>query len=87
MSHAVADVIRRLNSSRRSSLRATSMPPHSLLSPCSTYWRWLSSVSRAISLLWSVGKMKFDAWPVDPPGLGSGPFSSSTMSRQPSRAR
>src|ERR1700730_6074372 len=29
--------------------------------------------------------MKFDAWPVDPPGLGSGPLSSSTMSRQPRR--
>src|SRR5918999_3496067 len=31
--------------------------------------------------------MKLDAWPVDPPGLGSGPLSSSTRSRQPSRAR
>src|SRR5215211_7595508 len=31
--------------------------------------------------------MKFDAWPVEPPGLGSGPLSSSTRSVQPSRAR
>src|SRR3954451_19883450 len=31
--------------------------------------------------------MKFDAWPVEPPGFGSIPFSSSTMSRQPRRAR
>ena len=35
-----------------------------------TYCRWLSSVSSAISLLWSVGKMKFEAWPVEPPGFG-----------------
>ncbi len=47
------------------------------------YWFWLSTVRNAISLLWSVGKMKFEAWPVDPPGLGSGPLSSSTMSVQP----
>src|SRR3712207_8251100 len=31
--------------------------------------------------------MKFDAWPVEPPGLGRAPLSSCTMSRQPSRAR
>src|SRR6478735_12335611 len=31
--------------------------------------------------------MKFDAWPVLPPGLGRGPLSSSTMSVQPSRER
>src|SRR5437868_6301261 len=31
--------------------------------------------------------MKFEAWPVEPPGLGSGPLSSSTTSRQPSRTR
>ena len=85
MPHALADVIRRLNSSSRASSRATSMPPHVLFSPRSTYWRWLSSVSSAISLLWSVGKMKFDAWPVEPPGFGSGPLSISTMSVQPSR--
>src|SRR5690242_1876054 len=31
--------------------------------------------------------MKFDAWSVEPPGLGSAPLSICTMSRQPSRAR
>ena len=31
--------------------------------------------------------MKFDACPVEPPGFGSGPFSRSTRSRQPSWAR
>ena len=51
------------------------------------YWCWLSSVRNAISLLWSVGKMKFDAWPVEPPGLGSGPLSICTMSVQPRRLR
>ena len=53
----------------------------------SLYWRTLSSVSAVISREWSTGKMKFDAWPVEPPGLGSGPLSSCTMSVQPSRAR
>ena len=63
------------------------MPPHVVLTPIASYWRWLSSVSAAISRLWSTGKMKFDAWPVEPPGLGSGPLSICTMSRQPSSAR
>src|SRR5665647_770217 len=31
--------------------------------------------------------MKFDAWPVEPPGFGNGPLSSWTRSRQPSSAR
>src|SRR5438105_9437982 len=31
--------------------------------------------------------MKFDACPVEPPGLGRGPLSSNTTSRQPSRVR
>src|ERR1700716_3535591 len=31
--------------------------------------------------------MKLDACPVEPPGLGSGPLSSRTMSRQPRRQR
>ena len=35
--HALADVIRRLNSSIRSSVRATSMPPQVLFIPWSTY--------------------------------------------------
>ena len=72
MPHALADVIRRLNSSIRSAVRATSMPPHVEFMSIATYWRWLSSVSSAISLLWSVGKMKLEAWPVEPPGLGNG---------------
>ena len=61
MPHALADVIRRLNSSRRCGSRATSMPPQVLLRPAAMYWFWLSTVRNAISLLWSVGKMKFDA--------------------------
>ena len=44
----------------------------------------LSSVSAVISLEWSTGKMKFDAWPVEPPGLGSGPLSISVISVSPS---
>ena len=87
MPHALADVIRRLNSSIRSGVRATSIPPHVEFMPIATYWRWLSSVSRAISLLWSVGKMKLEAWPVEPPGFGNGPLSSWTRSVQPRRAR
>src|SRR4051794_25656557 len=31
--------------------------------------------------------MKFDAWPVEPPGFGSGPLSICTMSVQPRRLR
>jgi hypothetical protein len=42
-------------------------------------------VSVVISFEWSTGKMKFDAWPVEPPGFGRGPFSSRTRSVQPSR--
>ena len=67
----------------RSSVRATSMPPLSVKTPRSLYWRTLSSVSAVISLEWSTGKMKFEAWPVDPPGFGNGPLSSSTRSLQP----
>ena len=79
--------MRRRSSSMRSSVRATSMPPHSMRTPSSSYWRMLSSVSAVISREWSTGKMKLDACPVEPPGLGSGPLSSSTRSLQPSRAR
>ena len=85
--HDFADAIRRRSSSIRSSVRATSMPPHSVKTPSSRYWRMLSSVSGVISLEWSTGKMKFEAWPVEPPGFGSGPLSIRTRSRQPSRAR
>src|SRR5664279_3230763 len=31
--------------------------------------------------------MKFDAWPVEPPGFGNGPLSTWTRSRQPSSPR
>ena len=82
-----AEVMRRRSSSMRSSVRATSMPPQVVFTPRAAYCRWLSRVSIAISRLWSVGKMKFEAWPVEPPGLGSGPLSMSTRSRQPSSAR
>src|SRR5690242_5394699 len=85
--HALAETTRRRSSSRRSSDRATSMPPLSVKTPISRYWRVLSAVSAVISREWSTGKMKFEAWPVDPPGLGSGPLSIRRMSRQPWRAR
>ena len=85
--HDLADAIRRRSSSIRSSVRATSMPPHSVLTPISMYWRCDSSVSCVISFEWSTGKMKFDACPVEPPGFGSGPLSIWTTSVQPSRVR
>ena len=66
MPQARAEVMRRRNSSMRASVRATSMPPQVVLTPSAWYWRWLSRVSIAISRLWSVGKMKFEAWPVEP---------------------
>ena len=83
MPHAFADAMRRRSSSMRSSVRATSIPPDSVKTPISLYWRMLSSVSCVISFEWSTGKMKFEACPVDPPGFGSGPLSSSTTSDQP----
>ncbi len=85
--HAFADDMRRCSSCIRSSVRATSMPPLSVKTPASRYWRTESSVSCVISFEWSTGKMKFDACPVEPPGFGSGPLSSSTRSVQPSSAR
>ena len=87
MRHVRAEVIRRRSSSMRASVRATSIPPQVVFTPRAAYWRWLSRVSIAISRLWSVGKMKFDAWPVNPPGLGSGPLSMRTSSRQGNSAR
>ena len=87
MPHEWDEAIRRLSSSIRSGVRATSMPPVSSYTPSSRYWRALSSVNAVISLEWSVRKMKLLACPVDPPGFGSMPFSSRTMSRQPRRAR
>ena len=87
MPQALAEVIRRLSSSMRSSVRATSIPPESTERFKSRYWLALCSPSKAISLLWSTGKIKFEAWPVEPPGFGRGPLSKRTMSFQPSRAR
>ena len=87
MSNDLAEAMRRVSSCIRAGVRATSMPPHSVRTPISLYWRMLSCVRRVISLVWSTGKRKFDAWPVEPPGLGSGPLSTCTMSRQPRRAR
>src|SRR5205823_50128 len=62
------------------------MPPHSCSVPASRYCFIESSVSCVISFEWSTGKMKFDAWPVEPPGFGNGPLSSWTRSVQPSSA-
>ena len=87
MPHAFAEAMRRRSSSMRSSVRATSMPPHSVKTSISRYCRTLSSVSCVISFEWSTRKMKFDACPVEPPGFGNGPLSRSTMSVHPSRVR
>ncbi len=53
--HEAADDMRRRSSSMRSSVRATSSPPHSMRTPSSSYWAMLSSVSAVISLEWSTG--------------------------------
>ena len=87
MPQAFALDIRRRSSSIRSSVRATSKPPDWVKTPISLYWRTESSVRSVISREWSTVKMKFEACPVEPPGLGSGPLSSWTMSVQPSSAR
>ena len=84
--HDLAEAMRRLSSSRRWGVLATSTPPLTANTPSSSYWRTLSTVNLVISLEWSTRKMKFEAWPVEPPGLGNGPLSSSTMSFQPCSA-
>ena len=48
--HAVADVIRRRSSSKRSGVRATSMPPETTMTPISSYCLVESRVSMVISL-------------------------------------
>jgi len=63
------------------------MPPDSVKTPSCLYCSVDSLVSSIIILLYSIGKMKFDACPVEPPGLGIGPLSIRTRSRQPSLAR
>ena len=85
--HALLDAIRRLSSCIRSVVLATSIPPLWVKTPSSLYWRTLSRVKAVISFEWSVRKMKFEACPVEPPGLGIRPLSTSTMSFQPKRAR
>ena len=55
MPQAFADATRRVSSCIRSSVRATSMPPDSVKTPISLYWRMLSSVSCVISFEWSTG--------------------------------
>ena len=87
MPHDLACVVRRRSSIIRSGVRATSMPPLSVNTPRALYCSVESLVSSNIILEYSIGKMKFDACPVDPPGLGIGPLSTRTTSRQPSRAR
>ena len=61
MPHEWAEASRRLSSSIRSGVRATSIPPLWVKTPSSLYWRTLSSVNAVISLEWSARKMKFDA--------------------------
>ena len=87
MPQALAWVVRRRSSCIRSWVRATSMPPDSVKTPSALYCSVESLVSSSISREYSIGKMKLDAWPVEPPGFGSGPLSSRTTSRQPSSAR
>ena len=59
--HEVEDAIRRLSSSIRSVVRATSIPPVSSYTPSSRYWLALSTVKAVISFEWSTRKMKFEA--------------------------
>ena len=61
MPQDLPEVMRRVSSCMRSGVRATSMPPDSKNVSSSLYCARLSSVSCAISLLWSTRKMKFDA--------------------------
>ena len=84
---ALACVHRLRSSCMRASVLATSIPPLWMNTPSAWYCSVLSAVSSIIIFEYSIGKMKFDAWPVDPPGFGIGPLSTSTSSRQPSRAR
>src|SRR6266487_260013 len=85
--HALAAEQRRRSSAIRSAVRATSIPPLWVKTRSSWYCSVLSRVSSIIIFEYSIGKMKLEACPVDPPGLGIGPLSTRTRSRQPSRAR
>ena len=84
---ALAEAMRRFSSSIRSGFRASSIPPLSLNTPNSLYCAMLSSVSWVMTFEWSSGNMKFEAWPVLPPGLGRGPLSIIIISFHPSLAR
>src|SRR5579871_1842255 len=85
--HALAALHRRRSSAMRSAVRATSIPPLWVNTPSSWYCSVLSRVSSIIIFEYSIGKMKLEACPVEPPGFGIGPLSTSTRSRQPSSAR
>jgi len=85
--HALAAVHRRRNSAMRSAVRATSIPPLWVNTPSAWYCSVLSRVSSIIIFEYSMGKMKLEACPVDPPGFGIGPLSTRTRSRHPSSAR
>src|SRR5690242_14652526 len=87
MPQALAAVHRRRSSCMRSSLRATSIPPLWVNTPSAWYCSVLSRVSSIIIFEYSIGKMKLEACPVEPPGFGIGPLSTSTRSRQPSSAK
>ena len=82
-----ACVQRRRSSCIRASVRATSIPPLCVKTPSSLYCSVLSLVSSIIIFEYSIGKMKFEAWPVEPPGFGMGPLSTRTSCVQPSLAR
>jgi len=87
MPHDFACEQRRRSSCIRACVRATSMPPLSVKTPSSLYCSVLSLVSSIIIFEYSIGKMKFEACPVEPPGFGIGPLSTRTSCVQPSRAR
>ena len=84
MPHAFALDMRRRSSSIRSSVRAISKPPDCVKTPISLYCLTESRVRSVISREWSTVKMKLEAWPVEPPGLGRAPLSIWTTFFQPS---
>src|SRR5215472_17231503 len=85
--HALAALHRRRSSAMRSAVRATSIPPLWVNTPSAWYCSVLSRVSSIIIFEYSMGKMKLEACPVEPPGFGIGPLSTRTRSRHPSSAR
>jgi hypothetical protein len=78
---------RRRSSCIRSGVRAISMPPVRVNVPWSSN-SWMLSIDQIdVWREWSTANVNDEACPVEPPGLGSGPLSTRTMSRQPRRAR